>query len=59
MSGPCVRLMKIAIFDIEPREAFEFDALKRGHDLTPSEHTARTDNAAHYADAQMSPRISI
>lgn len=45
--------MKIAIFDIEPREAFEFDALKRGHDLTLSEHPLRADNAAHYADAEI------
>jgi len=45
--------MKIVIFETEPREAFEFDALKRGHDLTLTERPLRADNAAHHADAEI------
>ena len=45
--------MKIVIFDIEPREAFEFDALRSGYDLTLSERPLRANNAAQYADAEI------
>jgi D-lactate dehydrogenase len=43
--------MKIVIFDTEPREAFAFDALKRGHELVVIEKPLRADNAAQFADA--------
>jgi D-lactate dehydrogenase len=43
--------MKIVIFEIEPREAAAFDALKRGHDLVLTEQPLRADNATQFADA--------
>ena len=43
--------MKIVIFETEPREAFAFDALKRGHELVLTEKPLRADIAAQFADA--------
>ncbi len=43
--------MKIAIFEIEPREAAAFEPLKRGHELVLSEQPLRADNVGQYADA--------
>lgn len=45
--------MKIAVFEIEPREAADFDALKSGHDLTSTERTLRAANVAKYAEAEI------
>jgi len=45
--------MKIVIFEIEPREAAAFDALKRGHDLVLTEQPLRADNATQFADAEI------
>jgi D-lactate dehydrogenase len=45
--------MKIVIFETEPREAREFDALKPGRDLILTEQPLRADNAAQYAEAQV------
>lgn len=45
--------MKIAVFEIEPREAADFDALKSGHDLISTERTLRAANVAKYADAEI------
>jgi D-lactate dehydrogenase len=43
--------MKIAIFEIEPREATAFEHLKRDHELVLSEQPLRADNVGQYADA--------
>ena len=45
--------MKIVIFETEPREAPEFDALKPGHDLVLTDKPLRAENAAPYAEAQV------
>lgn len=45
--------MKIAIFETEPREAADFEALKRGHDLASTEQTLRPENVNDYADAEV------
>jgi D-lactate dehydrogenase len=45
-------VMKVVIFETEPREAHEFEALEAGHDLTLTEEPLRADNAARYAETQ-------
>jgi D-lactate dehydrogenase len=45
--------MKIAIFEIEPREAAAFENLKRGHELVLTEERLLADNAAQFADADV------
>lgn len=45
--------MRIAIFETEPREAADFSALRAGHDLSLTERTLQSGNAAEYADAEI------
>jgi D-lactate dehydrogenase len=45
--------MKIAVFETEPREAADFDALKSAHDLELTEQTLRPDDVAKYAGAEI------
>lgn len=44
--------MKIAVFEVEPREAAAFDALKSGHVLSLTEQPLSPDTAAGFADAE-------
>lgn len=45
--------MKIAIFEAEPREAADFDALKPGHDLGLTRQALRPENVSDYADSEI------
>ena len=44
--------MKIVIFEVEPREAPAFDALKGKHDLVVTDQPLQASNAARFADAE-------
>ncbi len=45
--------MKIVIFETEPRETSEFDALIRGHDVVLTDRPLRAVGASRYADAEI------
>jgi D-lactate dehydrogenase len=45
--------MKIAVFEIEPREAKAFDALQRDHEVVLTKQSLQPDNVDEYSDADI------